>query len=349
MNANKSGEFSQGRLLDKSGKDDTMLERLYTMYARWIIALAFVVTATFGIHSAHAEDTVRIVVGVDPVYTPWWIAQEKGFFTKYGVKAEITQLGGGPDVGDATMAGEADIGSSGSATLMPRIIRGNLVVLGNMATSPDALKMVALSNITSLDQLEGKKVGTVGGSTTDYLWLLLARKLNVPEFKFQLMSIPPPELVSSLDRGDIQAFFCWEPWPTKAVQISGKDKVHILANSGDVNYMLNFIVVANAKFADTKPDLVAKVLAALRDAVDFQNQNPAEATRIGAEANKLKPDLAAYIIHLYNFSVGIPPGLADALKAEETWMRTSNRVKGDPVDWAKTINRSFLDRALVMK
>ena len=327
MNANKSGEFSQGRLLDKSGKDDTMLERLYTTYARWIIALAFVVTATFGIHSAHAEDTVRIAVGVDPVYTPWWIAQEKGFFTKYGVKAEITQLSGGPDVGDATMAGEADIGASGSATLMPRIVRGNLVVLGTMATSPDALKMAALSNITSLDQLEGKKVGTVGGSTTDYLWVLLARKLKVPEAKFELVPMPPPELVSCLDRDDIEAFFCWEPWPTRAVQVSGKDKVHILANSGDVDYMLNFIVVANGKFADAKPEVVAKVLAALRDAIDFQNQNPAEAARIGAEANKLKPDMAGYIIHLYKFSLGMAPGLEEAVKAEETWMRAATASK----------------------
>lgn len=323
--------------------------RVRTLHVRWVAAATLALLVTLGAFSAHAEDTVRIAVGVDPVYTPWWIAQEKGFFAKYGVKAEITQLAGGPDVGDATMAGEADIGSSGSATMMPRIVRGGLVVLGTMATSPDALKMAALSTITSLDQLEGKKVGTVGGSTTDYLWMLLARKLSVPASKFQLLSIPPPELVSSLDRGDIQAFFCWEPWPTKAIEVSGRDKVHILANSGDVKYMLNFIVVTNARFAEAKPDLVVKVLAALRDAVNFQNQNPEEAARIGGDANKLTPKLAASIIHLYNFSLGMAPGLRRALKEEEAWMRSGNRVKGEPVDWTKTINRSFLDKALAMK
>ncbi len=326
-----------------------MLARPYTIRARWIIASAFALLVTLGAYSARAEDTVRMAVGVDPVYTPWWIAQEKGFFTKYGVKAEITQFSGGPDACDATMAGEADISASGSATWMPRLVRGNLLVLGTMATSPDALKMAALSSITSLEQLEGKKVGTVGGSTTDYLWVLLARKLKVPESKFQLVPMPPPELVPSLDRHDIEAYFVWEPWATRAVQVSGKDKVHILANSGDVDYMLNFIVVANGKFADAKPDAVTRVLAALRDAIDFQNQNPVEATRIGAEKNKLTPELASYVIGLYKFSLGMPPGLEKAVEDEEEWMRGMNRVKGNPIDWAKTIDRSFLDKALAMK
>ena len=68
--------------------------------------------------------------------------------------------------------------------------------------------MAALSSIKSLDDLKGKKVGTVGGSSTDYLWVLVAKKLDVPESAFDVVPMPPPELVPSLDRGDIQAFFC---------------------------------------------------------------------------------------------------------------------------------------------
>jgi ABC-type nitrate/sulfonate/bicarbonate transport system substrate-binding protein len=315
----------------------------------WIGVFALGLLLAFAARDARAQDVVRIAVGVDPVYTPWWIAQDKGLFAKYGVKAELTQLSGGPDVGDAVMAGEADIGSSGTATMMPRIVRGSLVVLGTMATSPDALKMAALTSINSLDELKGKKVGTVGGSTTDYLWFLLARKLNVPETAFNLISMPPPELVPSLDRRDIEAYFVWEPWASRAIEVSGKNKVHILANMGDVGYTLNFIIVANKNFAAAKPDAVVRVLAALRDAIDFQNSNPAEAARIGGEKNRLKPDVAANIINLYKFSLGIAPDLEGAVKAEEAWMRSKNRVKGDPVDWGKTIDRSYLDRAMAMK
>jgi hypothetical protein len=30
-------------------------------------------------------------------------------------------------------------------------------------------------------------------------------------------------------------------------------------------------------------------------------------------------------------------------------MRAHNRVKGEPIDWSKTIDQSYLDRALALK
>jgi NitT/TauT family transport system substrate-binding protein len=172
-----------------------------------------------------------VAVGVDPVFTPWWIAQDKGFFEKHNIKSVLTQFSGGPDIADATMDGEMDIASSGTATWIPRIARGSLLVLATMATSPDAFRMAALNSIKSLSDLRGKKVGSVGGSSTDYLWYLVEQKLKIPESGLQVVGTPPPELVPSLDRGYIDAFFCWEPWPTRALEVSGRDKVHILAKA----------------------------------------------------------------------------------------------------------------------
>jgi NitT/TauT family transport system substrate-binding protein len=298
---------------------------------------------------AEAQDAVRIAVGVDPVFTPWWIAQEKDMYAKYKIKADITQFSGGPALADATMAGEADIGSSGTATWMPRLVREPMVVLAVMASSPDAFKMAAHTSVRSLADLKGKKVGSVAGSSTDYLWVLTAKKLGVPENAFQVIGMPPPELVPSLDRGDIEAYFVWEPWASRAVEVSGKDKVHILANSGDIGYLLNFIVVGNKKFVDAKPDVTTRVLAALRDAIEFQVKNPAEAARIGAEKNRLKPDMAAYIIGLYKYSLGMPADLIQTTRIEEAWMRSKERLKGQPIDWNKSIDRRFLDRAMTLK
>jgi ABC-type nitrate/sulfonate/bicarbonate transport system substrate-binding protein len=316
---------------------------------QWIGALAVGFLFLSGMPHARGDDVVRVAVGVDPVYTPWWIAQEKGFYQKHGIKAEITQFSGGPALADATMAGETDISSSGTATWMPRIVRGSMVVLGTMATSTKAYGMAALSRIKSLHDLKGKKVGSVGGSSTDYLWYLVAKKLDASESAFELVSIQPPELISSLDRGDVDAFFCWEPWPARAVETSGKDKVHILATSGDIGYLLNFIVAANKKFVEAKPDATARVLAALHDAIEFQNNNPAEAIRVGAESNKLKPELSSFVLGLYKFSLGQSPEMEAAARTEEAWLRAKARLKGEPIDWSKTIDLQYLHRAMGTK
>ena len=62
-----------------------------------------------------------------------------------------------------------------------------------------------------------------------------ARSAFVAESGLDVVGVTPPELVPALIRGDVQAFFSWEPWSTKAVEIGGKDKVHLLASSGDVD------------------------------------------------------------------------------------------------------------------
>ena len=78
-----------------------------------------------------AQDKIRIGVGVDPSYTTWWVAQDKGFFAKYKINAELTQFPSGAEIADGVMAGELDFGASGTATWMPRFVRSDaLRILG---------------------------------------------------------------------------------------------------------------------------------------------------------------------------------------------------------------------------
>lgn len=139
---------------------------------------------------AHAADTVRIGVGIDPSFTTWWVAKDRGFFQKHNINAEITQFSGTPDMADATMAGEMDFGSSGTATYMPRFVRSDaLLIVGTLANSTDNFKIAALTTIKSLPELKGKRVGTVASSTTDYLWALLLKKLNISDSEIILFRL----------------------------------------------------------------------------------------------------------------------------------------------------------------
>jgi NitT/TauT family transport system substrate-binding protein len=300
--------------------------------------------------STPAQNAVRVGVGVDPSFTSWWVAADRGFFAKRDLKVEITQFSGGPDLADATMAGEQDFGSSGTATWMPRFVRSDsLRILCTMATSPNNFKMAALSLIQSLSDLKGKKVGTVSGSSTDYLWALVAKKLGIPESNLDIVGVTPPELVPAIVRGDIQAFFSWEPWPTKAVEIAGKDKVHILASSGDVGYFQSFVVVGNKNFIQANPDVTARLLAALRDATDYLNKDHFDAIKIAAARNKMTPELAEYILGLYNFKLDIADTMVQGARTEEAWMRSKERLKGALIDWNTVVDRSYFERAMAMK
>jgi NitT/TauT family transport system substrate-binding protein len=299
---------------------------------------------------ATAQDTVRIGVGVDPSFTTWWVAKDRQFFAKYNINAEITQFTGGPDLADATMAGEMDFGSSGTATWMPRFVRSDaLLIVGTMATSTDNFKMVALNSIKTLSDLKGKKVGTIAGSTIDYLWALVAEKLNIPESALNIIPVTPPELPAALDRGDVQAFFSWEPWPSKSVEISGKDKVHILASSGDVGYFQNFVVVGNRKFIQANPDVTVRLLAAMRDASDYLARDHEDAIKIAAARNKMTRQMADYILGLYQFKMTLDDKVVTGAKVEEDWMRNKQRLRGNPIDWTKVVDRSYFERSMTTR
>ena len=317
---------------------------------RFFLCFCVAVSVSTFSRGAIAQDKIRVAVGVDPSYTTWWVAQDKGFFAKYNIKAELTQLSGGPDIADAVMAGELDFGASGTATWMPRFVRSDsLRILGTMATSTDNFKVAAITSIKTLADLKGKKLGTVQGSTTDYLWALMAAKLNVPESELGLTAVTPPELPAALDRGDIQAFFCWEPWPSKAVEISGKNKVHIVASSGDVGYFQSFVVVGNKNFMQANPDVTVRMLAAMRDASESIQSDRAEAIKITATRNKLTPQLAEYIMDLYKFKIDFADTIVSGAKTEEAWLRRKDRLKGAAIDWEKVVDRSYFDRLATVK
>ncbi len=305
---------------------------------------------TLGAGGAVAQDKIKVGVGVDPSYTTWWVALDKGYFAKYGINAELVQMQGGPDIADGVMAGELDFGASGTATWMPRFVRSdNLRILGTMATSTDNFKVAARTSIKSLDDLKGKKLGTVQGSTTDYLWALVAKKLNIAESELGLTPVTPPELPAALDRGDVQAFFSWEPWPSKAVEISGKDKVHIVASSGDVGYFQSFVVVANKNFLQSKPDVTVRMLAAMRDASEFLQKDRGEAVKITATRNRMTPQVAEYIMGLYNFKMDFADTIVSGAKVEEVWMRGKERLRGGPIDWEKVVDRSYFDKSVAVR
>ncbi|MFX5812994.1 ABC transporter substrate-binding protein, partial [Acinetobacter baumannii] len=74
------------------------------------------------------------------------------------------------------------------------------------------VKLVARKAITSADKI--KKFGIVAGSVSEYVTGLTLKTLNIDAAKVEMVRSGPPELPALLARGDIDAYFVWEPWPT---------------------------------------------------------------------------------------------------------------------------------------
>src|SRR5260221_13237292 len=96
-----------------------------------------------------------------------------------------------------------------------------------------------------------KKFGIVPGSISEYSTLPALKKIGLDVSTVQMVRSGPPELPALIARGDIDAFFAWEPWPTNGVKQGGR----VVMTSKDVGYVDTMWITAAAGlfYAKTQP------------------------------------------------------------------------------------------------
>ena len=131
------------------------------------------------------------------------------------------------------------------------------------------IKLVARKEITSADKI--RKFGIVPGSVSEYSTGLTLKKYNMSASSVEFVKSGPPELPALLARGDIDAYFVWEPWPSLGVKQGG----HILLTSADVGYSTQLWVNTSAAWLDNNNVETAKgILKVLASACDIVQRDP---------------------------------------------------------------------------
>ena len=151
-----------------------------------ILLLISLALAAFGPPSASGQDTVRIGLSVrNVVLMPFYFAQDKGFFEKEGLKAEIIQIRSNLQVA-GVVAGELDF-MSGVGTAIDAIRKGlPLKVVAVLYKAP-LFSLVTGTSINRLRELEGKKVGVsrIGSESHNAaVWMLTQNGVDVKKITF---------------------------------------------------------------------------------------------------------------------------------------------------------------------
>ena len=127
-------------------------------------------------------------------------------------------------------------------------------------------------DIESLDGLKGKKVAIARGIGSESFWneLVENRQLNAADYK--IVDVEAPEMLAALERGDIDSFVAWEPWPTRTLMaVKGS---RILQDSNGIYNSVNFVYM-NRGWIENK-DTAEGFVRALIEANDLiGNDRPA--------------------------------------------------------------------------
>jgi NitT/TauT family transport system substrate-binding protein len=166
----------------------------------------------------YAQDKIRIGVPLFPTVSfPVFIAHERGFFEKNGLKAEIIRINSEPTTYQALISGDIDATSGAPTGLVQSNLQGVPVVSLGSWDNLVSYTVATREKIDDLSQLKGKKIGInrLGGKSSLILRVMLEDAgLNTTKDVTLLQLGGSQERLAALMRGGIDAApvdFAFEP------------------------------------------------------------------------------------------------------------------------------------------
>jgi NitT/TauT family transport system substrate-binding protein len=217
-------------------------------------------------------------------HLPAFVALDKGFYREQGLEVEVTGIfKAGPEEMSAFSSHSLDTGYVGEAPVIAaqanKVVTVSIVAQANKEGSA----LVAAKNFQfkGLGDLKNKVVAIPGHATIqDVLLRIALKRSGTSPTELTIMVLKPPEMLSALRSGDIDAFIAWEPYPSKAVT-EGIGK--ILLDSGSIwkNHPCCALIVDRNLL--TNRNLVKDLIRAHLKAIRFIRDNIDEAKRIGVK------------------------------------------------------------------
>lgn len=141
-------------------------------------------------------------------FTPLWVAQDEGYFKRYGLEAQTVYIAGGAVAVQALLAGDVQFALAGATAAVRASLNGADIKL--IATTINAMDfhLVSRPEISSIQALKGKKIGVtrLGGNTDFALDIVLGKSgLQRGRDVAVLQTGGMPQMMSSLEAGGLDA------------------------------------------------------------------------------------------------------------------------------------------------
>lgn len=214
-----------------------------------------------------------------------FVALHKGLYKEEGIQVEVAGIfKAGPELMSAFASRSLDIGYVGEAPATTAVANkvANVKVLAQVNKEGSAIVVGKDSPIRKPKDLEGKIVAVPGyAQVQEFLLRKAFVRYKVNPKKVKVIVIKPPEMIITLETGQIDAFIAWEPHVAKAIT-SGVGRI-LLASRQVWEHHPCCCLVADSKFIRENPDKVRGILRAHVRATRWINQHPQEAVELGVK------------------------------------------------------------------
>lgn len=311
------------------------------MNRRSILALPAAAAGAYVLPAAgQAPTKVTIATGVDPSFAAFYVAKEGGFFERNGLDVTVNT---GPS-GSAMIAfliGNQIASAYGAeqAGVSANVRDPNVVAVAEGVALLRWISILA-RNITTMDELKGKRVGVARGTGSETFWLSVVDKLNLNPADYTIVNVEAPEMVAALERGNIDAFACWEPWPTRALRAI--PNTHIVLNNERIQVVRNYVYMNKGWATENRP-VTERIMRSLVQASDFLDSNREDAVRQVARFLRQDRGLVAELMNKVGYRMNLTADSVANIQLAIDQLRGMNRLDrpvttadviwADPLRW----------------
>ncbi len=328
-----------------------------------LLALVAGMAACSGSSAASASvPTVKLMVGgIDKqIYLPYQLAQDLGFYKKYGVNVELsTEQNGGVGAEDAMVSGQVDMAGAWYVHTIDFQLKGKATVdVVQLSGAPGERIMCAKgSNVQSPADWAGKAVGVTDlGSGTDDLTLYLAARYHLTTQQFTRVGVGAGQtLIAGLQNGKIVCGMTTQPTVNAIEKMGvGYSAIDLATTAGTQQWLggtwPTASVIARTDWVNSHRDAVQRVVDALVATMHWINTHTAADIANNLPADFVSNSLSTkdeYISALaQDKGQFLPDGMMpangpDTVLAVE---KLAGKVNG-PVDLSKTYDMSFVQAA----
>lgn len=282
---------------------------------------------------AFRADAVNVTVAYQTSAEPAKVAQADNSFAKEsGASVDWRKFDSGAGVLRALASGDVQIGNIGSSPLAVAAAQKlpiEAFLLASQLGNSEAL--VVKKDITTPQDLIGKRIAVPFISTTHYSLLAALKHWGIKPSQVQLVNLQPPAIIAAWQRGDIDGAYVWAP-AVNELEKNGK----VLTDSSQVGSWGSptlDVWVVRKDFAQQHPEIVTAFARSALAAQQSYLDNP--------DSWLKQPDNLSKLSRLS----GVPEAQVPDLVKGNTYLTAQQQIE----QLGKPVNKAIVDTAQFLK
>ncbi|MBV9228168.1 MAG: ABC transporter substrate-binding protein [Chloroflexi bacterium] len=332
-----------------------------------IAALVMAALSSCGSSGGQPSGTTKptVVIGwINDGAIPEMVSMAKGYFSKrMNANIEFKEFDSGPAALAAIASGDLQImtgiGNPPTVSAISHGIPLQVVWAQELYTTEEGLVVRSDSGINSLNDLKGKTVALVVGSTSELALGVNLKQAGIDPSSVHFLNMSPPAIRVAWSNHSIQAAYTWDPVLHTISNEGGK----ILVTDQNVEQVAPIfdLSLVNSNWAKSNANLVKGFVQAMDDGVTYYKQNPDDAVQVianqvGITTDLAKQELAGFKIYSAQDELtadGLGQGssvaaslVTKALQAAGTYLAGKGSIAGVPANLDQNVNPTYVESIL---